>query len=128
MMALAAPHTTKVTTAKATNKDLPQQLTDNDVWAKKIVPTMICWFSAQASPWVPADVGGFETALELVCCHFSGDDYQLSDGTNSPEFQVVRFTLSSYTIANKRVAPSTIQRCMAYPYQECRPLMRDQVF
>lgn len=101
--------TTKVTTAKVTNKDLPPQLTVNDVWTKKIVPTMIRWFAAQTSPWVPSDVPSFETALELISRHFAGDDYELSNGTSSPEFTLVRSSsiCNMYAIANTHVGSST---------------------
>lgn len=83
----------KIPRLRPQNKDLPQELTTGDLWTKNVLPTFIRWFAAQKHPWTPAakDIPNIQNALQLICRHFVGDDYQLPDETSAPEFQVVSF-------------------------------------
>lgn len=78
----------RVPRPRVTNKHLSEQLTVNDVWTKKVLPTLFRWFAAQGNPWspVPEDL---EASLQLICRHFAGEDFTMDKGTTSPEFQLV---------------------------------------
>lgn len=89
----------KVPRSRVTNKHLPEQLTINDRWTKKILPTLFRWFAAQANPWSPV-AEDLEASLQLIGSHFAGDDYILAKGVTSPEFQLVCPPLYQYLITN----------------------------
>ncbi len=74
--------------SRVTNWNLPSDLTTNDIWTKKVLPTLFRWLAAQANPWVPV-ARDMEKAIWLIGHHYVGDDYDLEKGTASPEFQLV---------------------------------------
>lgn len=79
------------------NRDLPSDLTTNDIWTKKVLPTLFCWLAAQANPWVPI-AQDMEKAIQLIGRHYVSDDYDLEKDTVSPEFQLVRQFFSVHLV------------------------------
>jgi hypothetical protein len=48
---------------------LPEECHANDVWTKKVVPTLIAWLGCQNSPWFPAPERVLK-ALRTACEEF----------------------------------------------------------
>lgn len=73
---------------KASNSRLPAECHENNIWTKRVLPTLFRWAGHQPKPFTIPEAKILE-ALKAICCGIYGDSVEIDLSSSSVALRLV---------------------------------------
>jgi hypothetical protein len=76
---------------KASNSQLPAECHENNIWTKRVLPTLFRWAGYEPAPFAIPEANILK-ALTTICCGIYGDSVEIDLSSSSVALRLVCIT------------------------------------